>query len=114
MVAADAPDLPGLVVAKPLRAVSDVAVADVAVAAAPAAGGGLVVLAARLPAPAWLLAAEVDLDTPDAVHRLRRSATPGELEITLGWHRVRTVADVGRLDPELDGWAATRALLAGG
>jgi hypothetical protein len=29
------------------------------------------------------------------------------------WHRIRTPLDLQRLDPALDGWDATRALLAG-
>jgi hypothetical protein len=30
---------------------------------------------------------------------------------TPGWHRVRTSADLDRLDPGLEGWENTRAVL---
>ncbi|HYT10976.1 MAG TPA: hypothetical protein VEL73_09995 [Mycobacteriales bacterium] len=108
VVAPDAPDLPGLLVAKPFSAL-----ATATVAAAPAAGGGLVILASRLPVPDWLPAG-VDLETPDAVERLRAAAPRRrDLAVTPGWRRIRTPADVGGLDPGLEGWEATRALLSG-
>ena len=108
VVAADAPDLPALLVAKPFSGL-----ATASVAAVPAAGGGLVVLASRLPAPDWL-PADIDLDTPDAVQRLRLAA-PGrrDLAVTPGWRRLRSRADLDGLDPGLEGWEATRALLSG-
>lgn len=110
LVAPDAPDLPGLVVAKTLSAMT-----SRQVAAAPAAHGGLVVLASRLPAPAWLTEAGVDLDTPDAVDRLRAAAPHrDDLAITPGWHRIRRPGDTDRLDPGLEGWYATRTLLGVG
>ena len=109
VVAPDAPDLPGLMIAKPFSGL-----ATATVAAAPADGGGLVVLASRLPAPAWLAAAGVDLDTLDAVARLR-AAAPGrrDLAVTQAWRRLRSPADLAFLDPGLEGWEATRALLSG-
>jgi hypothetical protein len=75
---------------------------------------GLAVLGSRLPAPAWLPAELADLDTPDAVDRLR-SAAPSQrdLVVTPAWRRLRTPADLAGLDPGLEGWEATRALLAG-
>ncbi|MGH3379185.1 MAG: DUF2064 domain-containing protein, partial [Actinoallomurus sp.] len=83
------------------------------VAICPAKDGGLVALAARLPAPAWL--AGIDLDTADAPSRLRAAAgRPGAVRSGPGWHRLRTPADLGRLDPGLEGWDNTRILLAGG
>jgi hypothetical protein len=108
LVAADAPDLPGLLVAKPFSRLT-----GARVAAAPAAGGGLVVLAARLPAPGWLPAA-LTLDTPDAVER-HRAAAPArrDLAVTQGWHRLRTPGDLAGLDPGLEGWETTRSLLGG-
>lgn len=105
---ADAPDLPGLLVAKPFSALS---VAPVA--AAPAEGGGLVALAVRLPAAVWL-PADVDLDEPYAVERLKAAAPdPGALVLTPPWRRLRRREDLAALDPDLEGWDATRTLLSG-
>ena len=106
--AADVPDLPDLLVAKPFSALS-----TAAVAAAPADGGGLVALACRLPVPAWL-PVDVDLDEPYAVERLSSAApSAGDLVVTPSWRRLRRREDLARLDPDLEGWEATRALLAG-
>jgi hypothetical protein len=108
VVAHDAPDLPPLLIGKLFRALG---AGEVAVC--PAEGGGLVALAARLPAPPWL--AGIGLDTPDATVRLRSAAaTPGAVRSAPGWHRLRTPADLSRLDPGLEGWENTRALLIAG
>jgi hypothetical protein len=108
LVAADAPDLPGLLIAKLLRPLTSHPVA--------AAGGlgsqTLVGLAARLPAPEWLPTAGLDDLTPQA---LRRPAPqPSDVAAATGWHRLRGPADLARLDPRLEGWEATRALLTAG
>jgi hypothetical protein len=109
VVAADAPDLPPLLLGKLHRGLGS---AEVAVC--PAAGGGLVALAATLPVPAWLRAADVGLDTPDALVRLAAAAPRRRAMSTgPGWHRIRGPADIAALDPGLEGWEATRALLAG-
>ena len=106
--AADVPDLPGLLVAKPFSALS-----TAPVAAAPADGGGLVALACRLPLPAWL-PVDIDLDEPYAVERLKAAApSPGDVVLTPAWRRLRRREDLAALDPDLEGWEATRALLAG-
>jgi hypothetical protein len=104
---ADAPDLPGLVIGKLLRPLT-----TRSVAAAPAHGGGLLALAARLPAPDWLGAVDLDSHDPAAV----RAAAPvaGTVASTPGWHRLRGPGDLSRLDAGLEGWAATRALLSNG
>jgi hypothetical protein len=108
LIAADAPDLPGLLVAKPFSRLS-----GASVAAVPADGGGLVVLAARLPAPGWLPAG-LTLDTPDAIDRLRAAAPARrDLAVTQSWRRLRTPGDLAGLDPGLEGWETTRALLGG-
>lgn len=107
VIVADAPDLPGLLVAKPFSALS-----TAPVAAAPADGGGLVALAVRLPAPAWL-PQDVDLDEPYAVERLKAAApTPADLVLTQSWRRLRSREDLAGLDPDLEGWESTRALLS--
>ncbi|HEV7625086.1 MAG TPA: DUF2064 domain-containing protein [Streptomyces sp.] len=108
VVAHDAPDLPPLLLGKLFRALGS---GEVAVC--PAKDGGLVALAARLPAPPWLK--EIDLDTPDAPSRLRAAAgLPGAVRSGPGWHRLRAPQDLSHLDPGLEGWDNTRILLGGG
>ncbi|HZG93445.1 MAG TPA: hypothetical protein VEZ46_01920 [Mycobacteriales bacterium] len=108
VVAGDTPDLPGLLVGKLFSALT-----GAEVAACPAAGGGLVAIAVRVPVPGWLAAAEAGLDTADAAERLSRAAPrPAQLAVVSGWHRLRTPADVASLDPGLEGWETTRALLS--
>jgi hypothetical protein len=114
VVAGDAPDLPGLLLGKLFRALGS---AEVAVSTSGA--GELVALAARLPAPAWLSAEVAGLDAgsadaaADPVSGL--TAAAGEARrVATGppWHRLRAPADVRLLDPGLEGWASTRALLS--
>jgi hypothetical protein len=107
VIAADAPDLPGLLLGKLFRAVSG----RVGVACCPAEPEGLVAVAARLPLPDWLLESDVRLDDPDALPALHAAAPPRGLSLTPGWHRVRSIADSHRLDPGLEGWDATRLAL---
>ncbi len=109
VVAADAPDVPQLVLAKLFRALG-----SAQVAVTPAEGGGLVALASRLPVPDWVTKAEVGLDSPDALDRLAAAAPSASmLSVCPGWRRLRRPVDVGRLDPGLEGWEATRLLLSG-
>lgn len=111
VVAGDAPDLPGLLVGKLHRGL---ATAEVAVL--PDSDGGLVGLATHAPLPGWLAAesAGVDLDHADAVATLRKAARRRTaVSVGPGWHRVRTVGDLERLDPGLEGWEITRELLGG-
>ncbi|MBW8486306.1 hypothetical protein [Actinomadura parmotrematis] len=111
VLAGDAPDLPPLHLGKLFRALG-----SAPAAACQAAGGGLVALAARLPLPEWLAGAlqDVDLDTPDALGRLRAAAPkPGSVPQGPSWHRLRAPADLRLLDPGLEGWECTRALLEG-
>lgn len=108
VVCADAPDLPPLLLGKLHSALT-----SAGVAVCPAEGGGLVALAARLPVADWVRDAAPRLDDPDAVAALRAAAPRRALHVGAGWHRIRTPADVARLDPGLEGWDATRALLGG-
>jgi hypothetical protein len=109
VVAADAPDLPQMLIGKAMRALGR---ADVAYCEA--AGGGLVFLAARCPVPDWVASADPDLDDAETRRRLH-SAAPRRTAVaaTPGWHRLRRSGDLALLDPGLEGWDVTRSLLAG-
>ncbi|MDL4819072.1 hypothetical protein [Actinomadura opuntiae] len=115
LIAPDAPDLPPLLIGKLFRALGSAPAA----ACQDTGGTGLVALAARLPLPGWLAAALDDLgpgalDVPDALALLRAAAPrPGLVPQGPAWHRIRTPADLRLLDPGLEGWENTRALLEG-
>ena len=107
VIYADVPDLPALLIGKLLRPLS-----SRTVAVAPATGGGLFGLAARLPVPGWL--PDLDGEHDDATQARKAAPTPSEVTSTPGWHRQRGPDDLRRLDPALEGWEATRALLTAG
>jgi hypothetical protein len=104
-VSHDVPDLPGLLIGKLFRALST---ADIAVT--PAEDGTLAAIGVNVPIAPWVAAAGPMFDTAlselDA-HKPRRHA----VAIGPGWHRLRSNADIARLDPGLEGWDATRSLL---
>ncbi|WP_062443137.1 hypothetical protein [Herbidospora daliensis] len=104
VVCGDAPDLPPLLIGKLFR---ELGRAEIAVC--PADTGGAVAVAAHLPFPAW---ATLDVDHPEVVKALRAQA-PGPRKVATGpgWHRLRTPDDLARLDPGLEGWDSTRALV---
>jgi hypothetical protein len=104
VVVPDAPDLPALLLGKLHSALT-----SAAVAVCPAEDGRLVAAAARVPCPAW--AAQVSLDDP--IENLRSAAPRRGLHVGAGWHRVGAEADARALDPGLEGWEHTRALLGG-
>lgn len=105
IIAPDAPDLPAMMIGKLLRPLS-----SRPLAVAPAVTGGLLGLAATLPAPDWL--PDVDLTVDPGV--LRAAAPrPGLVAISPAWHRLDGPDGLSRLDPGLEGWEATRALLQG-
>ncbi|MFJ6198368.1 hypothetical protein [Micromonospora sp. NPDC092111] len=108
VVAADAPDLPGLTLGKLLRPLTS---RPVAVAPVEGGGPGLLGVASRLPVPDWLPA--VDLDSAGPADLRRAAPAPAEVAVTPGWHRLRGPADLAALDPAVEGWEATRALLTG-
>jgi len=94
VVAADVPDLPGLLVAKLLRPLS-----TRAVSVAPALGGpGLLGVAARLPAPDWL--PDLDLDAATPLDVRRAAPGPALVAVTPGWRRLRGPQDLPGLDRE--------------
>jgi hypothetical protein len=109
VVCGDAPDLPQLLLGKLHSALTR---AEVAVC--PADGGGLVAFATSATPPDWLGGVLSGLDDPKVLDALRRVAPPRALSIGPGWHRIRGPADISRLDPDLEGWDATRALLSRG
>ena len=109
VVPADVPDLPGLVLAKIFKVLHRV---DLAVA--PQRGGtGCVAIGVSLPLANWIEPELLDVDGQPhdqlATDRSRRS----RWSLAPDWHRLRTPADVHRLDPGLEGWEETRALLSG-
>ncbi|MDQ1697678.1 MAG: hypothetical protein QOJ03_3031 [Frankiaceae bacterium] len=106
LVVADVPDLPPLLLGKLFSALT-----SQPVAVCPAESGALCAVAARLPVPDWFRRAGVSLDAADALDQARAAAPPGGLHVGPGWHRVRSTSDVHRLDPQLEGWEATRAWL---
>ena len=53
-----------------------------------------------------------DLGGSEFLETLRRVAPPRSLSVGPGWHRIRAAEDISRLDPGLEGWEATRALLS--
>ncbi|MEV5823767.1 hypothetical protein ABUL04_03460 [Micromonospora harpali] len=107
VVAADAPDLPGLTVGKLLRPLTT---RPVALAPVEGSGTGLLGVASRLPVPAWL--PEVDLDVAHPAEVRRAAPRPGDVAVTAAWRRMRGPADLAALDPAVEGWETTRALLS--
>jgi hypothetical protein len=107
VLAADAPDLPGMLVGKLLAPLT-----SRVAAVAPATGAGLLGVASRLPVPDWLPQVDLDSGVPEDL----RAAAPrrAQVAVTPGWHRLRGPADLARLDPALEGWETTRALLSSG
>jgi hypothetical protein len=107
VIAADAADLPGMILGKLLRPLDSKAVAV-------ASGGpdnGLLGLATVLPPPPWLT--DHDLDTASAQLLRRTAPAPGDVTSTPEWRRLRGPAGLASLDPALEGWENTRALLGG-
>jgi hypothetical protein len=104
VILADAPDLPAMLIGKLLRPLS-----TRELVLAPAHNGGLLGAAARLPLPAWL--PELDAESGDVATARRPAPEPTMVASAPGWHRLRGPADLRRLDPALDGWEATRAIL---
>lgn len=107
-VSHDVPDLPGLLIGKLFRALGS---ADLAVC--PAEDGSLAAIGVNLPVADWVAEANPGFDTALAV---LEEAKPRRHAVAVGpgWHRLRSAADISRLDPGLEGWDATRAILRRG
>ncbi len=108
VIAADAADVPGLTIGKLLRPLTSRAVA---VAAAGPDGAGLLGVAARLPPPAWLPEHDLDDGSPTLLRRAAPAA--GQVAVAPAWRRLRGPDDLATLDPAVEGWDTTRALLGG-
>jgi hypothetical protein len=106
VIAADAADVPGMILGKLLRPLE-----TKPIAVAPGGESGLLGVAARLPAPDWLI--DHDLDTASAMLLRKTAPQPGDVSSTPDWRRLRGPADLASLDPALEGWENTRALLGG-
>lgn len=65
----------------------------------------------RLPVPEWLPPLDLDRTVPATVRAA--APRPGDLAVTPAWRRLRGPADLATLDPAVEGWEATRALLSG-
>jgi CHASE2 domain-containing sensor protein len=105
-VSHDVPDLPGLLIGKLFRALGS---ADLAVC--PAEDGTQAAIGVNLPPASWL---PPTLDFDISIAELD-AAKPRRLAVAIGpgWHRLRSNADLARLDPGLEGWDATRSILRG-
>jgi len=108
VVPADLPDLPGLVLAKLFKVLhrSDIAIAS------EHGGSGCAAIGVSLPLADWIPDDAFDLDQNRFTRLSAIAPRRGRCALTPTWHRLRTPADVGRLDPGLEGWEETRALLA--
>ncbi|HEX8002475.1 MAG TPA: hypothetical protein VF519_07250 [Mycobacteriales bacterium] len=103
VIAGDAPDLPRLLVGKLFGACEDRPAGVL-----PASDGRLVGFALRLPVPEW-----VTFGLDDGLDAVHAAAPRGAVVVGPGWHRLARPEDVARLDPRLEGWPHTRALLSG-
>lgn len=108
VVPADVPDLPGLVLAKLFKVLHRT---DIAIA--PEHGGnGCAAIGVSLPIADWIPDDAFDLDQNPFPRLSAIAPRRSRYAFTPTWHRLRTPADVARLDPGLEGWEETRALLA--
>jgi hypothetical protein len=109
VVPADVPDLPGLVLAKLFKVLhrTDIGIAP------ELTGSGCVAIGVSLPLADWIPDDAFDLDDNPLTRLSATAPRRSRWTLTPSWHRLRTPRDVGRLDPGLEGWEETRALLAG-
>lgn len=108
VLAADAADVPGMVLGKLLRPLTS---KPVAVAPSTSREGGLLGVGVALPIPEWL--ADIDLDTATPMSVRRTAPQPSLIESTADWRRLRGPHDLATLDPALEGWENTRTILGG-
>ena len=109
VIPADVPDLPGLVLAKLFKVLHRT---DIAIA--PERGGaGCVAIGVSLPLAEWIPDDAFDLDHNPFGRLSAIAPRKSRFALAPTWHRLRMRADVTRLDPGLEGWEETRALLVG-
>jgi hypothetical protein len=106
VIAADAADVPGMILGKLLRPLE-----TKPIAVAPGGESGLLGVAGRQPPPGRVV--DHDLDTASAMLLRKTAPQPGDVSSTPDWRRLRGPADLASLDPALEGWENTRALLGG-
>jgi Guanylyl transferase CofC like len=108
VVPADVPDLPALVLAKIFRALQR---ADIVIAPE-RAGSGCVAIGVSVPIAAWI-PRQLDLDSNPITQLQAAAPRRNRCAVAPQWHRLRSPIAVERLDPGLEGWEETRALLSG-
>jgi hypothetical protein len=109
VLTADAPDLPGLVLAKIFRVLHRF---DLVVA--PQRNGmGCVAIGVSLPPRDWLTEDLLDLERSPLAQLRSGQADRRRWTLAPAWHRLQSPSDLAHLDPGLEGWEQTRALLAG-
>jgi Guanylyl transferase CofC like len=108
VVPADVPDLPALVLAKVFRALQR---ADIVIAPE-RAGSGCVAIGISVPMATWI-PRQLSLDSNPIAQLQAAAPRRNRFAVAPEWHRLRTPTAVERLDPGLEGWEETRALLSG-
>jgi hypothetical protein len=105
---ADLPDLPGLVLAKLFKVLhrTDIGIAP------EHSGNGCAAIGVALPIADWIPEDAFDLDHNPFTRLSALAPRRSRCTLTPTWHRLRTPADLARLDQGLEGWEETRALLA--
>jgi hypothetical protein len=109
VIPADLPDLPGLVLAKLFKVLhrTDIAIAP------EQDGEGCAAIGVSLPLADWIPDDAFDLDHNPFERLSAIAPRRSRCAFAPAWHRLRTSVDLRRLDPGLEGWEQTRALLAG-
>ena len=77
------------------------------------AATGVSRLGLRLPMAGWIPADALDLDRNPHPRLLAAAPSRRHCALAPDWHRLRTPSAVHLLDPGLEGWEQTRALLSG-
>jgi hypothetical protein len=110
VVTADAPDLPGLVLAKMFQVLHPVDL----VLAPQCNGGECVAIGVAVPPRDWLIKDLLDLQRCAVAQLPSNEAGAGRSRWALAsaWHRLRGREDLARLDHGLAGWGRTGPLLA--